>query len=158
MKPKFTFVAASIVVTGLVTASPALALSADDTFLPPVQMQGDVSYVTGGVGEDEATAFKDSARQFPVELLFAERAQPRDEYLANVQVTIRDSSGVAVLDTTTNGPYLLAKLPAGKYAVEANYNGALKHQMLNVHRGTHQRKVFVWTDAEANDSVLSSAD
>ena len=156
MKPKLTKLFASILVTGLGAAGPAL--STDMSSLPPVQVQGAVSYITGGVGEDEAAAFKHVAATYPLEMLFVQKARPRDEFLADVSVSVRDRSGNSLLETTADGPFLLAKLPAGKYQIEAQYLGERKHQTVEVRPGTHRRIVFVWAPRDETEApVLSSA-
>ncbi len=148
MKPQLTKVAACIIVTGLSAADPALSTSS----LPPVQEHGVVSYITGGIGEDEATAFRQAAATYPLELQFAQKARPRDEFLSDVRVTIRDRSGKLLLDAVTDGPYLLAKLPAGKYQIRADYNGVPKSQIVEIHAGKHQRAVFVWVTHDKEPS------
>ena len=155
MKPKLTTLAASIVLTGLVAMGPVQ--SADASPLPSERVQGQVRFITGGVGEDEAIAFKNAAAAYPLELLFAQKAGPYNEYLADVKVTIRDRSGKLLLDTTAEGPFLLAKLPAGKYQIEADYDGERKRQSVEIRAGKHQRAVFVWAPHdESEEPVLSS--
>lgn len=156
MKPKLTTLAASIILTGLVAIGPVL--SADASPLPSERVQGQVSFITGGIGEDEATAFKNAAATYPLELLFVQKARPTDEYLADVVVTIRDRSGKLLLDTTAEGPFLLARLPAGKYKIEAAYRGERKYQTVEIRSGMHRRAVFVWAPRdESEEPVLSSA-
>lgn len=156
MKPKLRKLAASIIIAGLGAAGPAL--STDMSSLPPVQVQGAVSYITGGVGEDEAAAFKRAAATFPLEMLFVQKARPNDEYLADVKVSVRDRSGKSVLETMTEGPFLLAKLPAGKYTIEAEHRGERKHQSVEIRPGAHRRAVFVWASGSDSEvTVVSSA-
>jgi hypothetical protein len=156
MKPKLTKLAASIIITGLSAAGPAL--STDMSSLPPVQAQGAVSYMTGGIGEDEAAAFKHAAAGFPLEMLFVQKARPNDEFLADVRVSVRDRSGNSLLETTAEGPFLLAKLPAGTYRIEAEYRGERKHQSVEIRSGTHRRAVFVWAPRDDSEGrVLTSA-
>jgi len=140
MNAKFTIT--SIFLGGLLAAG--AGANADNASLPETQMQGAVSYVSGGIGEDQSDAFKRAAAEYPLELLFAQKATPRDEYLADVRVTICDRAGNAVLETTSAGPFLLANLPAGKYSIDAEYNGERKHQSVDVRNGKHRRAVFVW--------------
>lgn len=154
MKRKLTTLVVSLALTGLVGASPIS--SAATSSLPSVKMQGGVSYVTGGIGEDEAAGFKRAAATYPLELLFAQKAQPKDAYVADVKVVIRDRSGNPVLDTTTDGPFLLARLPAGKYQIEANYRGVQKHEAVEIHPGKHRRAVFVWARPDYSETIVSS--
>jgi hypothetical protein len=153
MKSTLKTLAAPILVTGLIAASPALG--SENTSLPPVQAQDTVHYVSGGIGEDEAAAFKRAAPGYALEMLFVQEARPRDEYLADVTVSIRNRSGSALLATTAEGPFLLAELPAGKYQIDAEFRGERKHRTVVVRPGVHRRAVFVWArhyDAEESDS------
>lgn len=142
MKSKLTALVVSITLMALAVASPVSR--ADTVYLPSATTQGAVSYITGGVGEDEAAAFKRAAAEYPLELLFAQKAQPKDVYLADVKVVIRDRSGKPVLETITEGPFLLARIPAGRYQIEAEFGGATKRQAVEIHPGKHRRAVFVW--------------
>jgi hypothetical protein len=133
--------ASAVVVAGL-TAGPVLG--ADVSSMPQEQSNGAVSYVTGGIGVDEADAFRRAAAAYPLELQFAQKAQPKDEFLSNVNVAIRDRSGNMLLEMATDGPFLLARLPAGKYTIEAEHYGVVKRQSVEIRAGKHQRNVFVW--------------
>jgi hypothetical protein len=148
--------AAATLATYIIVVSPAL--SADSAALLAQDVQGNISYVTGGVGEDEATTFKRAAAGFPLELQFVQKATPRDEFLADVKVTIRDRSGNVLLDAVSDGPFLLAKLPAGTYRIEADHAGVVKRHTVDIRAGKHERAVFVWaTIDEMHSSMLNSA-
>lgn len=118
-------------------ASSLPALAADSTAAAGEQAQGNVSFISGGVGEDEANAMKSAASSYPLELHFVQKAAPRDEFLADVKVRITDRSKRVVLDTVANGPYLLARLPSGRYDVEADYSGVVKKRSVDVRTGQH---------------------
>ena len=109
------------------------------------EMAGNVSYISGGVGEDEAAAMKSAAAGYPLELQFVQKATPRDEFLADVKVRITDRARNVVLDAVASGPFLLAKLPAGTYQIEADHVGVVKRQTVDIRPGKHQRSVFVWS-------------
>lgn len=134
--------ATTAVVVAMMFATPAF--SADSSALPAEVVQGNVRYVSGGVGEQAAAAFKQAAAKYPLELLFAQKASPNDVYLAGVKVTVRDRAGKVVLDAVADGPYLLATMPAGRYQVEADHEGVVKRQAVEIVSGKHQRVVFVW--------------
>ena len=136
----------------LIAASPAL--SADAGAMPAEETQGNVRYVSGGVGEDALAAFKQAAGKYALELQFVRQATPRDEFLADIKVTIRDGSGKVMLDTTAKGPFLLAQLPSGKYQIDAAYEGMSKRHSVDVQAGKHARAVMVWTGMnDANRSA-----
>ena len=156
MKPTLKILAATVTAAGLGTAGPAL--SAESAALPPAQVQGAVSYVTGGVGLDEAAAFKLAAASYPLELMFVEKAGARNEFTADVKISLTDRSGAEVLDARTEGPFLLADLPAGEYAIEAEYRGKREHQTVRIRPGAHRRAVFVWQFRDRGEQrVVGSA-
>ena len=121
---------------------------------------GNVSYISGGVGEDEAAAMKSATAGYPLELQFVQKATPRDEFLADVKVRITDRARNVVLDAVASGPFLLAKLPAGTYQIEADHVGVVKRQTVDIRPGKHQRSVFVWsaTDETRQSMADTSAD
>ncbi|HUK11236.1 MAG TPA: hypothetical protein VLX09_25445 [Stellaceae bacterium] len=85
--------------------------------MPPVQNQGGVTYVSGGVGVDERQALRSAASDFNLHLLFA---GPAGAYLAKIEVIVTDDRGVKVLDAFSNGPYFMAKLQPGRYRVSVD--------------------------------------
>lgn len=59
--------------------------------LPPEHSVGDVTYLSGGIGADEASAMKQAAPRYPLELMFVAKDQDgHDAYLAADQVIVRD--------------------------------------------------------------------
>ncbi|CAB5513411.1 hypothetical protein LMG26857_02691 [Achromobacter anxifer] len=112
--------------------------------MPPVQHQGSVQYVSGGIGLDESDAMKAAEKDYPLALTFAAQSGSKADYVANVAVSIHDAHGKSVLQATAEGPYMLVKLPAGKYKVSATYNGKVQEREVSVaHPGT-ARAVFEW--------------
>ena len=117
---------------------------------------GNVSYISGGVGEDEAAAMKSAAAGYPLELQFVQKATPRDEFLADVKVRITDRARNVVLDAVASGPFLLAKLPAGTYQIEADHVGVVKRQTVDIRPGKHQRSVFVWSATDETRQSMAN--
>jgi hypothetical protein len=90
---------------------------------------GEVQYVSGGVGEDDMNALDAEKDAYNLKLLFVAGGA----YLANVGVHITDSNGHEILDTKTEGPVLLVKIPRGSYTVTAAAeNGATITQRITV--------------------------
>jgi hypothetical protein len=116
-------------VAGLVFAS---SLAAQTYNAPRERAQGTVSYVTGGIGSDEAQAMRAAAADYPLTLELAAAAGARDEYISGAEVSIRDGRGASVLEARTDGPFLLARLPAGSYTVDVDWNGVHKTKSVDV--------------------------
>ncbi|MGE8473464.1 MAG: carboxypeptidase regulatory-like domain-containing protein, partial [Paraburkholderia hospita] len=67
-----TFTKAGLVVIALVFAQSATSVAfAATTNLPPLQQQGAVTYLSGGVGSDQSAALKDVMHKYPLVLEFA---------------------------------------------------------------------------------------
>jgi hypothetical protein len=145
MKHARPMFARAIIAASLLAAGPALgaAMSMMNN-LPREMTQGDVTYLSGGVGHDEAAAMRKEAKQFPLSLEFVKRAKPNDEFLADVSVTIKDRDGKTALHTISNGPYLLARLPDGKYSVSVEARGMTKTREIVVAQGQPEHVIFEW--------------
>lgn len=120
------------------------AMSAPIDNLPAEKMQGSVTYITGGVGTAEASAMKKARALFPLSLEFVQHAKPHNVYAANVKVEIKDHHGDDVLNVTSDGPYLLSKLPAGKYTVTASFENHAQTRHVSVSEKKHAHLAFVW--------------
>lgn len=126
------------------TAFAAVAHLDAATKLPAEKVQGEVHYVSGGIGHDEALAFERAERRYPLGLEFAKKAKPRNEFTADVEVLIRDAKGKTMLDTVSDGPFLLAKLPAGRYDIKATQDGKTLERHAAVVKGKPTHVGFLW--------------
>ena len=98
----------------------------------------------GGIGVDESTAIQNASKQWPLTLEFAIKDKQRSEFAADVAVKVHDATGHAVLDTTAGGPFLLARLPPGHYAVDATLAGKTEHAKVTVASGHPARALLLW--------------
>src|SRR5687767_3028549 len=85
-----------------------------------VRTTGSISYVSGGVGTDSIERLNSLARDFNLKLVFALSS---GAYVSDVGVVIADAAGKTLLDTTSEGPWLLTRLPAGNYHIVATFAG-----------------------------------
>jgi hypothetical protein len=112
----------------------------DSNGVPPVSTQGEVSYTSGGIGLDESQALRREMPHWPLALRFT---GSRNEYLADVQVTITRVGGQTVLDTISQGPYMLVKLAPGRYTVRAQYEDTAQTKSIKLER--HATLAFRWS-------------
>ncbi|MEM4986406.1 hypothetical protein V8G57_03290 [Collimonas sp. H4R21] len=101
------------------------------------------TYLCGGVGLDESTYMKRTAKEYDLMSTFSSRG---GSYLADVNIDISDKSGKARLQTTCSGPILLIKFPsAGTYRIRAEVGGEVQTKIARVQakRSPHS-VVFVW--------------
>ncbi len=130
-----------IFVLGAVVFGPAMA--ADNLAALNPMREGAVTYVSGGVGDDERQKIDELASEYPLKLVFATKSSP-NEFLSDVKVQIKDTGGKTLVDSVSQGPFFLLKMPAGKYAISADYDGVVKQQSVQVLGNKPQRVVFVW--------------
>lgn len=118
--------------------------------LPALQHQGSVEYVSGGIGIDESTSFKEAMAKFPLSMTFDQAEQGgKGDYVADVKVAISDAHGKPVLDTTAQGPYLLASLPDGRYQVKATYQQQTETRDVTIAGKESKHLVFSWRSGAA---------
>jgi hypothetical protein len=118
-----------------------------DGALPAVERIHGIEVLSGGVGRDEARALQGEARHWPLALEFAVK-EPKvtngAEFAADVAVHIRDAHGRGVLDTTADGPFLLARLAPGTYRVDASLDGHALHRDVRVEAGHTSQVLLLW--------------
>lgn len=110
--------------------------------VPPLQTSGGVSYMTGGIGLEEAAAVKAAEKDFNLSLLFAQTR--RGEYLSDIKVSIADKAGKTVLKVVSDGPMLLVRLPAGAYKISADHGGKTLEKTVQVEAKGVARAALVW--------------
>jgi hypothetical protein len=106
-----------------------------------VRSAGAVSYVSGGVGTESLDRLAAAANAFNLKLVFALNS---GEYMGGVTVTIVDAAGRTVLDAASEGPWLLARLPAGEYRILAVSSGNAVRQHVAVSSGKLSTVDFRW--------------
>jgi hypothetical protein len=121
-----------------------------------------IVFVSGGAGQSERTALSKEKNNFSFGLITA--AKGSGVYLAAVRVRILNASTQQpVLEHTMDGPWLLANLPPGDYAVEASYTEAAGQpaqtlkQSATIKQGDHHQMAlyFDTKDSLAKDSGTS---
>lgn len=113
-----------------------------------------VDFTSGGVGLAARQQLAAQADQYNLHLEFA--YAPEGEYLAEVDVEITDARGNSVLSTTTDGPWLLAKLPAGNYTVKARYGDVTRTHKVSVGGGKRHLVVRFPASVERHQVAASS--
>lgn len=139
----FAFVLGGII-SGPGFAQAGSGPSSTPATLPPVQSQGQTEYLTGGIGTDESEAIAQEARAWPLVLELAQNGPTRAAYISDVSVTIKDGSGKIILDTTTEGPFLLVRLAPGRYSLDASYEAKTLHRDVSIGEGGSSRIVLLW--------------
>ena len=114
--------------------------------LPREQEVGRIHYMTGGIGEESASAMRAIRQRYPVAITFALRDGGRNQFTANVGAVIEDASDVPLLSLITEGPYLYVALPPGEYRLTAQEPrmGPTKQLRFRVERNRHIDLLVLW--------------
>jgi len=113
---------------------------------PGMPRQGQIGYLNGGFGEEQADLMRDMTSQFPVRFTFSRHngTHGTDEFVADVHLRIVDAGGRTLLDLPQQGPIFLLRLPEGAYSIEAEYNGEVKTRKFDIVAGRHQAIALSW--------------
>lgn len=114
--------------------------------LPPTQNENGVVYVSGGIGQEESSAFRQAKSQYPLALTFATTSEgsTASPFASDVQVVIRNEHDANILNVTSTGPYLLARLEAGKYKVFATFTGETQSRNITIKDSGTTDIIFTW--------------
>jgi hypothetical protein len=105
------------------------------------QEQNGITYLSGGVGEDESKAIQ-QATGYNLHMTFAVGAD--NKYIPDVDVVIQKDQGQTVLTLNEAGPLVYVQLPPGKYTVVATRNGVERRETADIGAGAARNLVFHW--------------
>jgi hypothetical protein len=110
----------------------SVAWAQTESFMVKERSQGEVKYLVGGVGKEERDYMNSLASNYNLKLVFAVASR---EYLSDVRVVVQDTNGKTYLNTTADGPWVMAKLPEGEYIIQATVGGETLVQKRKVGKG-----------------------
>src|SRR5690349_11559348 len=113
---------------------------------------GSIPHVSGGIGEGEQQQLLSRQSDYNLKLVFTLN---EGNYIADVNVAVKDKAGKTVLEDVSGGPFFLAKLPAGQYSVVATYDGKAVTRKVSVGSGLHTEQ-FRWAANPQVDFVSRS--
>jgi hypothetical protein len=129
------FLAVSVVATSVALA--------DESTPPEPKTQNGIAYLTGGIGQDEVRAMRAEAKDgYNLQLVFA--TEKSGQYQANVKVSISDAKGKKLIDAISEGPGFYAKLPVGRYRINAEAKGTQQSRSIEVTGHNLNRFVLYW--------------
>jgi len=103
-------------------AALAACLASHAAFAAPTpQQQNGVSYINGGVGQEEQSAMRAQRADYNLLLTFATKQS--GAFRSDVQLDITDAKGATLLSAANTGPMLYARLPNGTYRISAAAEG-----------------------------------
>lgn len=118
---------------------PVLPAWAEDDVLE-VHQQGDIFYVSGGIGQDETDALRAIKETYSLRILNADKT---GHFAGDTRIIISDLQHNVLLDDTS-GPLFYANLPKGKYIVEGFMGEESKKQIVTITGKKPVRVRFMW--------------
>lgn len=107
------------------------------------QQQGAVTFASGGVGREERAEIETMSANFNLRIVTTLKS---GHLLSHVHVTIKTNDGQVVLDTSTDGPILLAKLSPGAYVVTCDSLGVSQTRTISIAGESQRRITCSWAD------------
>ncbi len=101
----------------------------------------DVPHISGGVGADAREELLAKEKEYNLKIIAAQKS---GDYLANVKVVIESARKEQVLDTTMEGPILLAKLAPGTYTIRATSDGQMLTRTVTIPAQGLRQVDFRW--------------
>ena len=112
---------------------------------------GSIPTLTGGVGLEENAVLRPQQANFNLKFLFT---LLEGDYIADVAVKIADASGKVLLEQTTDGPILMALLPAGNYVATLTYEGVAQTRKLALREKGLRTEQVRWKRSAADGPAM----
>lgn len=112
--------------------------------IPDTQYSQGISYISGGVGEEESQAILAEAKQWPVLLELSQLENGRGAWIFGAKIKILNSKNQVIFDAQADGPYILINLATGQYQIEASYQGVVQKKSLSIQASAPQKLAIFW--------------
>jgi len=109
-----TLAAAALALAACLTSTATLAA-------PTPKQQNGITYINGGVGQEEQATMQGLRADYNLQLTFATKQS--GAYRSDVQLDIMDAKGNALVSAANTGPMFFVKLPPGTYRISAAAEG-----------------------------------
>lgn len=100
-----------------------------------------IKYITGGIGEEEAAAMRQVAKNYSLNLVFSEGSGGK---ITGVNAVIYNEHGESVFRIKGANPLLYVALPSGKYRVLASYEGQKQGFVFELDDKTNKKLILNW--------------
>ncbi len=103
-----------------------------------VQQQGDIQYITGGIGTDERDQLEATKSDYNLHIT---NTATDGAFANNTNLVISDRKGTALV-TAVAGPIFYAALPAGTYTISAANGDQQQNKTVKLGKGTTKTNLF----------------
>lgn len=116
---------------------------------PTPQQQNGITYVNGGVGQEEQSAMRAQRSDYNLQLTFA--TNQTGAYRSDVQLDITDAKGNNLVSAANTGPMFFAKLPPGTYHISAAAEGKTFKRTVKIGARGGKEMVLHWENDSPDD-------
>ena len=135
------FVPAALALAACLASQAALAA-------PTPQQQNGVSYINGGVGQEEQSAMRAQRADYNLLLTFATRQS--GAYRSDVQLDIVDAKGATLVSAANTGPMFYARLPNGTYRISAAAGGKVFKRSVKIGGAAPKEMTLHWVNGKVH--------
>lgn len=112
--------------------------------IPDTQSSLGISYISGGVGEEESKSMLVEAKQWPLMLELSQLESGRGIWIFGAAIKILNTKQKLIFDAQAEGPYILINLNAGDYLIEATYEGVVQKRAIHIKSDDPQKISIFW--------------
>ncbi len=112
--------------------------------IPDTQHSQGISYISGGVGEEETLAILAEAKQWPLLLELSQIENGRGIWIFGATIKVINTKQQTIFDAQADGPYMLINLDSGEYSIEASYQGIQQKRSISIKAGSPQKILLFW--------------
>jgi hypothetical protein len=110
--------------------------------IPGTQYSQGISYISGGVGEEESQAIVSEAKQWPLFLELSQLENGRGVWIFGAKIKIYSSSSQLIFDAQADGPYMLINLAQGDFLIEASYQNVVQKRAVSIKSAPQKISIF----------------
>lgn len=112
--------------------------------IPDTQYSQGISYISGGVGEEESQAILAEAKQWPLLLELSQLENGRGVWIFGAKIKILNTQNQVIFNAQADGPYMLINLAAGQYQISATYQGVVQNKSVLIQTSAPQKLAIFW--------------
>ncbi len=112
--------------------------------IPGTQYFQGISYISGGVGEEESQAILAEAKQWPILVELSQLENGRGVWIFGAKIKVLNANNQVIFDAHADGPYMLINLPAGDYLLEGTYQGVVQKRVIAIKTALPQKTKLFW--------------
>lgn len=143
------WIKACAVALGLLSGVPLAALA---QAVDRVQEQNGITFVSGGIGEDSRSDLAAREKSYNFKLITT--LEGSGSFVSGARVIVATAKGDKLVEHVTEGPIMLAGLPAGGYVVIASFRGITHTRKFQVRADRLHTEYLRWPADPSQDVTL----